>query len=325
MNKTDILNKLSGLSSKTTVLAENAMIAVKNHSPEICQIAGGAFVIFGVVMACKATLKLRTAVAVTEIELDTIHATDFESERAKGRQLAKAYTRTGWRFGKLYAPAFAATGTGIFLLCYSSKILQDRYSGMAAAYTMVSNAFNDYRGRVVDSYGKEVDEELRYGIKKEVVKKRIEGEDGKTKTVKETIDVLEGADFSKDDLVFVIGPTLPDGRMDPMYNEDRLYMVNTLQRIESCLTDKLRARSKDYTKKGVVFLNEVYDELCRPRTKAGQILGYVYDPDNESNDANFISFGIRDTRKIEAQEFMDGDRDTIIIELNTPVPVIGNI
>lgn len=325
MNKTDILNKFSGLGSKATVLAENVAIAAKNHSPEICQVAGGALVIFGVVMACKATLKLRTAAAVTEIELDTIHATDFESEREKGKQLAKAYARTGWRFSKLYGPAVAATGTGIFLLCYSSKILQDRYSGMAAAYTMVSNAFNDYRSRVVGSYGKEVDEELRYGIKKETVKRRIEGEDGKTKTIKDTVDVLENADFSKDDLVFLIGPTLPDGRMDPLYSEDRLYMVRMLQLVEESLTEKLQARSRDRTKKGVVFLNEVYDELCRPRTQAGQVLGYVYDPDSKDTSANFISLGIRDIHKIETQEFMDGDRDNVIIELNMPVPVIGNI
>lgn len=50
--------------------------------------------------------------------------------------------------------------------------------------------------------------------------------------------------------------------------------------------DRLRVR-------GYLYLNEVYDRLGIGGSKMGQIVGWVYDPDNPDYD-NFVDFGIRE-------------------------------
>ena len=55
-------------------------------------------------------------------------------------------------------------------------------------------------------------------------------------------------------------------------------------------------RQQDYAneklkKFGYLFLNDVLDMLGLPRTKAGQVVGWVYDPSNTKIDS-FIDFGI---------------------------------
>lgn len=42
---------------------------------------------------------------------------------------------------------------------------------------------------------------------------------------------------------------------------------------------------------GYLFLNDVYEMLGLPKTKAGQVVGWVYDENNPIGD-NFIDFGI---------------------------------
>jgi hypothetical protein len=48
--------------------------------------------------------------------------------------------------------------------------------------------------------------------------------------------------------------------------------------------EKLKAR-------GYLFLNEVLDILGMARTKAGQIVGWMYDPENPNSDS-YVDFGV---------------------------------
>lgn len=48
--------------------------------------------------------------------------------------------------------------------------------------------------------------------------------------------------------------------------------------------------------RGYVFLNDVYDMLGIDRTKEGQIVGWVYNKNNEVGD-NFVDFGILETNR----------------------------
>lgn len=67
--------------------------------------------------------------------------------------------------------------------------------------------------------------------------------------------------------------------------------------------EKLQAR-------GYLFLNEVFDMLGMPRTRVGQITGWVYDLKNPVGD-NFVDFGLFDTENHE-----DVVRDTNVFRLN---------
>ena len=59
-----------------------------------------------------------------------------------------------------------------------------------------------------------------------------------------------------------------------------------LRRQQDAATDRLKAN-------GYLFLNDVYDMLGIQRTKAGQIVGWVYDEKNPIGD-NYVDFGIYD-------------------------------
>lgn len=316
MNKTDILKKAGAI-------VKCVGMAAKEHAPEICQIVGGGAVVAGIFMWCKSTLKLEETVEESTADLQEVREEEFDSNRERGKELTKAYVRTGWRFTKLYGPAAAVSGTGIFLMCYSSKILKDRYAGMAAAYTMLSNTFAQYRKRAQDRFGNDVDHELLVGSHKETIKEKVEGEDGKMKTVKKDVETLSG-DIDPTLLYFEIRPTFPDGSKDPLWNDDRSYMVARIMGIERELNEQLNIRAYSKTKKGKLYLNEVLDKLGRPRMDAGQVLGYVVGGESDPvGDAGYVSLGIRDIHKTETEMFEDFERDALIIELNPPVPLIG--
>lgn len=68
---------------------------------------------------------------------------------------------------------------------------------------------------------------------------------------------------------------------------------------------------------GYLFLNDVYDMIGIPRTKAGQVVGWVYDERNPIGD-NFVDFGIYEDRNAA---FINGYTDKVLLDFN----VDGNI
>ena len=81
-----------------------------------------------------------------------------------------------------------------------------------------------------------------------------------------------------------------------------------LKKAESFANDKLRIN-------GYLFLNEVYEMLGIPKTKAGQVVGWVYDEKNASGD-NFVDFGIFDINNPKARDFVNGYERVIILDFN---------
>lgn len=68
---------------------------------------------------------------------------------------------------------------------------------------------------------------------------------------------------------------------------------------------------------GYLFLNDVYDMLGIPRTKAGQVVGWVYNEDNPIGD-NFVDFGIYSEGN---RDFVNGFDKNPLLDFN----VDGNI
>ena len=71
------------------------------------------------------------------------------------------------------------------------------------------------------------------------------------------------------------------------WEKDHDYNMMCLRAEQQYATDRLRAR-------GYLYLNEVYERLGVDGTKMGQIVGWVYDPDNPEYD-NYVDFGIKET------------------------------
>lgn len=97
------------------------------------------------------------------------------------------------------------------------------------------------------------------------------------------------------------------------WTKDPEYNMNFLKCQQNYCNDKLKT-------KGHLFLNEVYDILGFPRTKAGTMVGWVYDEENPIGD-NFVDFGIFDSNDERNSDFINGYKNTAILDFN----VDGNI
>ena len=72
------------------------------------------------------------------------------------------------------------------------------------------------------------------------------------------------------------------------YREDNLFFLKLIQENAN---SQLKA-------KGYLFLNEVYDMLGAPRTKLGQVCGWVYNESNPIGD-NYVDLDIFNDRNTE--------------------------
>ena len=81
------------------------------------------------------------------------------------------------------------------------------------------------------------------------------------------------------------------------------------------LKDQQRYANDRLKTKGCLFLNEVYDMLGIPRTKAGAIVGWIFDEKHPNGD-NFVDFGIYDIHNDKKRDFVNGYERTILLDFN---------
>lgn len=293
--------------------AHRMAFKLQKHSPEILVVAGVIGAVASAVMACKATTKLGDILDDSRDKIDSIHdvienpdKVDEEYTPEDGnKDLAIVYTQTALKVAKVYAPAVILGGLSITAILTSNNILRKRNIALAAAYTAVDKSFKEYRGRVVERFGKELDKELRYNIKAKEVEETVTDEKGNEKTVKKTVDVVDPNAISE------FAKFFDDGCIG--WTKDPELNMIFLRQQEAAATKRLEDR-------GHLFLNEVYDMLGLPRTRAGQIVGWIYDKKNPIGD-NYVDFGIYDTSKEANRNFVNGYERTILLDFN----VDGNI
>lgn len=306
MNNTTIVNKMTKVFHKTS-------FKVKKYSPEILVVAGVVGTVASAVMACKATTKLNDILEESKETIDKIHdaaenealADKYTPEDAK-KDLALTYVQTGVKLVKLYGPSVALGTLSIGCILSSNNILRKRNVALAAAYATVDKSFKEYRGRVIEKFGEAVDRELKYNIKEKKVEETVvDPETGKEKKVKKTIQVSDIDGYSEYARFFDDGCTgwEKDAEMNLMFLRSQQQYAN----------DLLRSR-------GRLFLNEVYRMLGIPETKAGQVVGWVYDEEHPIGD-NYVDFGIYDLNKPKNRDFVNGYERTVLLDFN----VDGNI
>ena len=270
-NKTEIMKSVNGVASKT-------VMKLKKHSPEILVVAGIAGTVVSAVLACKATTKVAEILDETKGTLDTIHegmetgainGQKYTTEDGK-KDTVEVYAQTGMKLAKLYGPAIILGTLSITSILASNNILRKRNVALGAAYAAIDKSFKEYRGRVIERFGEQVDTELKYGIKaKKFEEIEVDPETGKEKKVKKTVMVAD-PNLQSDYAVYFDSKSR-NYETNPDYN--RMF----LKAQQAFANDKLQTR-------GHLFLNEVLDDLDLPRTPAGQIVGWTKDgPDGYVN------------------------------------------
>jgi hypothetical protein len=77
-------------------------------------------------------------------------------------------------------------------------------------------------------------------------------------------------------------------------------------------------------KKGYLFLNDVYEMLGFERTKAGQVVGWIYNLDDPNGD-NHVDFGIYDGNNADKRQFVNGLERAILLDFNVDGPILDLI
>lgn len=307
--KTDILNTL-------TRTFNRAKFKVNQHSPEILVVTGVVGAVASTVLACKATTKVNDILTEAKETVDAIHAVAEKPENAEkysqedtNKALAVTYTKTGLELAKLYAPAIGVGVLSVACILTGTGILRKRNLALTAAYTAVDQSFKEYRGRLVERLGKELDREILYNIKSQEVESVVVNEDGTETVVKTTVEVADPNTYS------VYARFYDDGNLQ--WDKDPETNLMTLRHMQAHANDLLRCN-------GYLFLNDVYDMLGIKRTKAGQIVGWIYD-EKKPNGDNFVDFGIYDMDKPKNRDFVNGWESTILLDFNVDGPIVDLI
>jgi hypothetical protein len=304
MKKTNFMTSMSRSLHK-------AGFQLKKHSPEILIVAGVVGAVTSTVMACKATLKVNDVLDKAKKDINNIHdvaadveagirpASEYTPEDQK-KDLTIVYTKTGFELVKLYAPAVVVGALSVVSLISSHRILKKRNVALAAAYATVDKGFKEYRGRVIERFGKELDRELKYNIRAKEIEEKVIDENGNETTVTKTVNVADPNLTS--DYARFFDETCVGWEKDPEYN------LRFLKLQQAYANEKLKCQ-------GHLFLNEVYDMLGLPRTQAGQAVGWIYDEENPIGD-NFVDFGIYDLYDERKRAFVNGHERSILLDFN---------
>lgn len=303
--KTEIMTKAGRL-------MHSAGLQIKKHSPEILMVAGIAGTIASTVMACKATTKVSRIIEEKNTTIEQIH-TCLEDETIEYTQedsvkdLTIVYTQTGVKLLKLYGPAIALGALSLTSIVASHHILKKRNIALAAAYAVVDKGFKQYRKNVVERFGEQLDKELRYNIKTKEVEEIVTDKNGKEKIEKKTVNV---ADLNVSEFARFFDEWCPD------YQKNAEFNLMFLRKQQDWANEKLKSQ-------GYLFLNDVYESIGIPKTRAGQVVGWLYDPKNSKHQGdNYVDFGIYDITRESCRNFVNGYEKAILLDFNVDGPIL---
>ena len=305
-------------------------LKVKKHSPEILLVsglvAGGA----ALVAACRATTKLEAVLnetkgnaeqvhecaAAGEIciqEGDEIRSVEYTEEDSK-KDLTIIYAKGTLKVAKLYAPAIGLGAVSLVCILASHGIIHKRNTALAAAYTAVDTSFKEYRQRVVERFGKDLDRELKYNIKTREVEETVVQEDGTEAVVKKTIEVIEDPyGHSQSEYARCYTDGCVGWTKDPEAN------LTFLRAQERWANQRLQSV-------GHLFLNEVYEMLGLPHSSAGAVVGWIYDPKNpDAKGDNKVDFGIYNIHIPANRDFVNGWERSIWLDFNVDGVIYNQI
>lgn len=263
------------------------------RSPEILMAVGTVSVAAGVVLACKASMKLPDTIAILKDDLETVdraehrpkeepievNANDSEIpwisyDEAKTLR-REAYLKHGLTITKSYIPAAGLIIGGLGCFLYSHHIMTNRYAVLSSAYASLDGAFKAYREKVAEKIGEDEEKALYC----EAVKDSEAGTG----------------------LILTAPYTFIWDAASKYYSDDGAENFHTLENIQAECNEL-------FTLKGYIFLNEVLNRLDIPETEAGSICGWL-----KGNGDDYIDFGIWSD---DNHRFLAGDENVAILNMN---------
>lgn len=272
--------------AKVASAAKPLIFQLKKHAPEILVGTGTVSVIGGTVLACKATVKASDILkepADVLVEFDREEGGTFEvhDEEAEHRNAVKK----GFLVAKGYLPAAGLVGGGLAMLVAAKQIEHNRFTAMLGAYSALQASFDEYRARVIEQGGEDMDRQLMNGATKVKVEYEEEQDGKKPKKVKEEITVFTRGE---DPYHRIFDECNSPGEWRDNMETNKFFL--------ECQQTVLNQELKAY---GRIFLNDVYKRLGFDYCEVGQFVGWLAD-DIEGAKDGYIDFGI-DYAAIDAE------------------------
>lgn len=289
--------------------ANKVKIKLEKNAPDIMVVAGAVIIVGSAVYACTKTMEAHDILEDANKKLKDIDygldAADGDpefDEKTARKERMKIYGGLIKDLGRCYGPSIVGGATGLGLMFGAHKILKDRNTALTMAYANLLASYNSYRASVREELGDEREFMIRTGAKMQ----DIDGVDNNGETVKQNVMVVhdDGSTHSIYARIF--------DEYNLNWNQSPSKNLTFLKSQQCFANDKLRSE-------GVVFLNDVYQMLGFPRTSEGQIVGWVWDPNNsEHTGDNYIDFGIFDNcfQKAEVRDFINGYEPCIWLDFN---------
>jgi hypothetical protein len=286
------------------------LLTVRTHSPAILMVTGSAAVIGSVVLASRATLKLDGILNEAE-ELDA----KVEEAGEKAQKAGLSYTdedkkkdritvrvKMAINVAKAYAPAVALLAVGIGCFVGSHQILNKRNAGLSAALLGTTQAFAQYRGRVVDELGKQKDMEFRYGVIERTI-----GVDTDEGIAEKTVRGIDQHALKADgDSMYAVLFDSDNPRWQPVPERNELF----LKAQQNWANDLLNSR-------GHVFLNEVRELLGFDHCEEGSVVGWIIGHGDQEVDFGVFGPG----GVIDQNVFANGPDDSYLVDFNVHGPI----
>lgn len=207
---------------KGTRLLEQTALYLKRHSPTILTCVGAVGVIVTTASAIKATPK------AIEI-LDS--ATNEKGDELTTFEIVQLV-------GPTYFPAIVFGLSTIACIFGANVLNKKQQATIVSAYALLNRTYQDYKGKVIDLYGKDGDENIR----SEIVKDKFKD-----------VDISA----SGENLIFYLEPYGKFFERTMAQVQDAEYQIN-----------------RKFALEGEVSLNDFFEFLGLPRSEAGEALGW---------------------------------------------------
>lgn len=288
-------------------MVKSCAIVLRQKLPQILVYGGCVGVVIGGVKACCDSMAMPELLDDHKERVEKVHKNhqDEPDSKEEKRELVTAYATTGAEIVKLYAVSVSIEAVSIISILAGNNVLRKRNLALAAACSEITASFNTYRGKVVEKYGQAADDELRFGITQAKIEETVVDEDGKTKKVKKTVDVMNGlpSDYAR---YFAHGEARGWEQNDN-YNE--LFLKGQQNAANHIL----------YTNK-ILFLNDIYDMLGIDRSISGQAVGWIMDEDSEESDCH-VDLRFRKVYR-ESADAENGYESVWLIDPNVDGPIL---
>lgn len=280
-----------------------AVLKLSAASPTVLVVAGVIGLGATAVLAAKATRKLDPIIEDHQKARVQIDEHMYANEKARTKDVIRLYVRTGSSLGRLYGPTVFIGTTSAIAVLGGHKILRGRQIATLAAYSGLTEQFANYRNRVIQTLGEDVEQAIYEGAHGEWVEDP--NHKGEYKLTPKFDPEYNGDAylrpwFDKNTVAWTGDPS-----SDYMY----------LKGMQSHMNNILQIR-------GHVFLNDVYDALRLPRTREGQAAGWLW---KSPTGDNYVDFGFMGSTDPHTRDFCEGRVDTVRLHFNIDGPIWNKI